>query len=211
MKKRGDMVLEPLSKTIQGVINITWPMVLISVIVMVSFRTCYLVKNEEKIVLYKELCMLIFGIYILCLFQVVTFQDDVSLSGNNFIPFKEILRYNVTSRLFIKNVLGNMIMFLPFGLFSSYYLKSEKITLPLLLTLITSLSIEFVQLSIGRVFDVDDIILNLLGGIFGYFIYRILHSIGKLFPVSFKKEWVLNSLAIFILTGLIISLVLIMT
>ena len=88
------MVLEPLSKTLQGVISITWPMVLISVIVMVSFRTCYLIKNQEKIVLYKELYMLIFGIYILCLFQVVTFQDDISLSGNNFIPFKEILRYN---------------------------------------------------------------------------------------------------------------------
>jgi len=204
-------VLEPLSKTLQGVISFTWPMVLISVIVMVSFRTCYLIKNQEKIVLYKELYMLIFGIYILCLFQVVTFQDDISLSGNNFIPFKEILRYNVTSRLFIKNVLGNMIMFLPFGLFSSYYLKAEKIKLPLLLTLLTSVSIEVIQLSIGRIFDVDDIILNILGGTLGYFIYRILRLIGKLFPDSCRKEWVLNSVAIFILSGLIASLVIIMT
>ncbi len=204
-------MLEPLSKTLQGVISFTWPMVLISVIVMVSFRTCYLIKNQEKIVLYKELYMLIFGIYILCLFQVVTFQDDISLSGNNFIPFKEILRYNVTSRLFIKNVLGNMIMFLPFGLFSSYYLKAEKIKLPLLLTLLTSVSIEVIQLSIGRIFDVDDIILNILGGTLGYFIYRILSLIGKLFPDSCRKEWVLNSVAIFILSGLIASLVIIMT
>ena len=97
-----------------------------------------------------------------------------------------------------------------YDIISSYYLKSEKITLPLLLTLITSISIEFVQLSIGRVFDVDDIILNLLGGIIGYFIYRILRSIGKLFPDSCRKEWVLNCVSVLILTGLVVSLILIM-
>ena len=83
-------MLGPISNTIQGVVNFTWPMVIISTIVMVSFRICYLIRNEEKIVLYKELMMLVFGIYILCLFQVVTFQDDTSWASNNFIPFKEI-------------------------------------------------------------------------------------------------------------------------
>ena len=47
-----------------------------------------------------------FIIYILCLFQVVTFQDDTSWASNDFIPFKEILRYNITSRLFLKNVIA---------------------------------------------------------------------------------------------------------
>ena len=203
-------MLEPLSKTIQGVISFTWPMVLISIIVMTSFRICYLIKNNEKLVLYKELYMLIFGIYILCLFQVVTFQDDPTLSSNNFIPFREILRYNITSRLFIKNVLGNMIMFLPFGFFSSYYLKAKRAVLPLLLIIIASVSIEFVQLSIGRVFDVDDIILNILGGLMGYAIYRVLNSIGETLPEFCKKEWFLNGLATFILCGLVTSLILIM-
>ena len=170
-------MLKPISSTLQSVISFTWPMVIISVIIMVSFRICYLIVKEEKIVLYKELSMLIFGIYILCLFQVVTFQDDTTWASNNFIPFKEILRYSITSRLFYKNVIGNMIMFLPFGFFTSFYLKSEKIQLPLILTLIASISIEFVQLSIGRVFDVDDILLNILGGIIGYEIYSLLRKI----------------------------------
>ena len=159
-------MLEPLSSTIHGVIEFTWPMILISVIILVSFRVTYLIKNKEKMVLYKELLMLSFIIYILCLFQVVTFQDDTSWASNNFVPFREILRYNITSKLFIKNVLGNMIMFMPFGLFASLYLKVEKINLPLMLTVIASVSIETVQLVIGRVFDVDDIILNLLCCIF---------------------------------------------
>ncbi len=137
-------MLEPISRTIQGVVSVSWPVIIISTIIMVSFRLCYLIKNEEKIVIYKELCMLTFGLYILCLFQVVTFQDDASWATNNFIPFHEILRYKITSRLFFKNVLGNMIMFLPFGLFTSFYLKVERINLPLVLTIIASLAIELV-------------------------------------------------------------------
>lgn len=204
------IMLKPISSTIQGVINFTWPMVVISAIILVSFRVCYLIKSKQKLVLYKELSMLIFGIYILCLFQVVTFQDDVSWATNNFIPFKEIMRYNITSRLFFKNVLGNMIMFLPFGFFVSYYLKSEKLTLPLFLILIASISIEVVQLLIGRVFDVDDIILNILGGLMGYGIYYILRRIGERLPNFVRKDWFLNTLSVVILIGLITGIVFIL-
>ena len=145
-------MLGPLNDTIHGVISMTWPTVFISVVIMVSTRLCYLINNKEKIVLYKELMMLLFAIYILCLFQVVTFQDDSVWAGNNFIPFQEILRYNITSRLFWKNVVGNMLIFLPFGFFVSYYLKVEKVNLPFMLVLVTSLAIEIVQMMIGRVF-----------------------------------------------------------
>lgn len=197
-------MLEPISSTIHGVVDFTWPMILISMVIMISFRVCYLIKNKQKIVLYEELLMLSFIIYILCLFQVVTFQDDVSWSTNNFIPFKEILRYNITSRLFFKNVLGNMLMFLPFGFFTSYYLKVEKIHMPLILILIASISIEIVQMCIGRVFDVDDIILNIIGGLSGYYIYSFLRIIGERLPKIFRKEWFLNIVAIIILICLIV-------
>ncbi len=193
----------PISSTIQGVINFTWPMIVISMVIMISFRICYLIKNHEKIVLYKEISMLVFGIYILCLFQVVTFQDDASWASNNFIPFREILRYNITSRLFIKNVLGNMIMFLPFGFFTSYYLKSEKFHLPILLTFIASVSIEIVQMIIGRVFDVDDLILNLAGGFLGFWIYSGFRIIGEKLPAFVQKEWFKDILAILLLILLI--------
>ena len=41
------------------------------------------------------------------------------------------------------------------------------------MTLIVSIIIELIQLKIGRAFDVDDIILNIAGGLLGYFLYRI--------------------------------------
>ncbi len=199
-------MLGPITTTLQGVIDITWPMVLIACVVIVSLRISYLIKSKEKIIIYKELLSLSFLIYIMCLFQVVTFQDDVSWSSNNFVPFREILRYNMGSHLFFKNVLGNMIMFLPYGFFASYYLKSKKILLPVCLTFITSLSIETVQLVIGRVFDVDDILLNILGGTLGFYIYHIFDFIGSKLPNVLKNEWFLNIVSIAILFGLVFIL-----
>lgn len=196
-------MLGPLTNTIQGVVNFTWPMIIISLVILVSFRTTYLIKNKTHLVLYKELLMLSFVIYILCLFQIVTFQDDISWSTNNFIPFKEIFRYSIGSRLFFKNVLGNMLLFLPFGFFISYYLKVDNYKLSLLQILIASISIEVVQMSIGRVFDIDDIILNVIGGLIGYYLYHIIDKIGNKLPQVFKSEWFLNIISIIILIGLI--------
>lgn len=192
-----------LGPMIHGVVDFTWPMVIISCIIIISLRISYLIKNKERFVLYKELLMLGFIIYSMCLFQIVTFQDEVSWSTNNFIPFREILRYNIGSRLFIKNVLGNMLLFLPFGFFTSYLLDNKKPLLTVALTLIASLSIEVVQLMIGRVFDVDDIILNVLGGTFGFYLYNILDRLGKRSPKLLGNEYFLDVLAIFAVAGII--------
>ena len=192
-----------LGPMIHGVVDFTWLMVIISCIIIISLRISYLIKNKERFVLYKELLMLGFIIYSMCLFQIVTFQDEVSWSTNNFIPFREILRYNIGSRLFIKNVLGNMLLFLPFGFFTSYLLDNKRPLLTVVLTLIASLSIEGVQLMIGRVFDVDDIILNVLGGTFGFYLYNILDRLGKKSPKLLGNEYFLDVLAIFAVAGII--------
>lgn len=191
--------MQGITKTIAGVIDMTWPMVIVSIVIIVSVRICYLVKNNEHFSLYKELLMLSMIIYVLMLFQVVTSQDVVNWSSNNFIPFKEMLRYRFGSRLFIKNVLGNLILFLPYGFFSSYTLKQEKGKLIVFLTLLASLTIECVQMMIGRVFDVDDILLNTLGGYIGYLCYHYGHKFSTKLPSFCKSEWFLNILSVIIL------------
>lgn len=194
-------MLTPLSNTLKGVVNFTWPMIIISVVIIVSLRITYLLKNKTRFILYKELLALSFIIYILCLFQVVTFQDTVSWSSNNFIPFREMFRYHIGSRLFIKNVLGNVLLFLPFGFFCSYYLDVKKAYIPAILTLVASVSIECVQMAIGRVFDIDDIMLNIAGGLLGYLMYYLIVRIGNSFPKVFQSEWFLNLLSIILLIG----------
>ena len=199
-------MLNRITSTIQGVVDFAWPMVIISIVIIVSLRVTYLLKNHEKIILYKELLALSFIIYILCLFQVVTFQDNVSWSTNNFIPFKEMFRYEFGSRLFIKNIVGNVLLFLPYGYFAADYLKSKKMLLPCFLTFIVSLTIELVQLNIGRTFDVDDVILNTIGGILGYLLYRIIEKIKNKLPRFFKSEGFMNFFVILILILFIVYL-----
>lgn len=168
-----------------------WPTILISTVIAVSMRFVYLIKNKQRIVFYRELLALIFIIYVLCLFYVVTFQD-VGWSSSNFVPFKEMFRYSFGSRLFIKNVLGNIIMFVPYGFFVSYYLRLEKTRSAFLLVLLVSVSIEVTQLLIGRVFDIDDIILNVIGGLIGFFIYKFLNAINSHLPEVLKNPIVYN-------------------
>ena len=178
-----------------NMLDATWPMLVISCLVATVLRITYLVTNGKKFVLYEELLKLFFIIYILCLFQIVTAQD-VSFGGVNIIPFKEIFRYEAGTYLFYKNILGNVLLFLPFGFFVGYFIKVKKVSVMLLLTFIVSLSIETMQLSIGRVFDVDDVILNVLGGLIGFILYKVLN---KAIPDKLKKNWILNIIIIILI------------
>lgn len=178
------------------VLEMTWPMILISVVLLSSIRLSYLLKSKKPFVLHKELLTLFFIIYILCLFQVVTFQDINSFGSNNFIPFREITRYTFGSRLFIKNIIGNMLMFIPYGFFVAYYSKIDDWKHSFCLVLIASLVIESTQLAIGRVFDVDDIILNVVGGMVGYFMYKFFNKLANTCPKIFKSQIFLDIITI---------------
>lgn len=179
-----------------------WPMALIIMVIIASLRIAYLIGNNKKFIIHKELFGFVFIMYILCLYHVVTFQD-INYGTNNFIPFKEMFRYSVGSLKFIKNIIGNILLFVPFGFFSSYYLKAKKISTPFILTLITSLTIEIVQYYIGRVFDIDDIILNVFGGIIGFLLYIGLDAIKRRLPNFFHSDWFLNLVIILIIVLII--------
>ena len=158
------------------------PMIILFSLVAIMLRVVISLYNHEKINIFNDFKMLIYIIYLFVLFQLVTTIDFRSYS-NNFIPFKEILRYDITSKLFIRNVIGNIVIFIPFGYLISdtIYMntKHKNILIVLIFVLLTSLSIETTQMYIGRSFDVDDIILNFIGGLFGYFIFLIIKGIFK--------------------------------
>ena len=189
------------SNSIKEILLDIWPSLIICFIIITSLRITFLVKNKSKFIFYKEILMLGFIMYVIALFEVVTFQD-VSWSSSNFIPFKEMLRYEFGTKLFFKNVVGNMIMFIPFGFFTSYFLKLKKIYSVFILTLLTSITIETTQLLIGRVFDIDDILLNILGGLIGYFIFKIIYKIKFL-----KKESIYNIIISVILILIVLYLI----
>lgn len=192
--------------SIVSIFEEVWPMLLICSIIAVQLRAVYLYKNKKPLILYKELLYLISIIYIMCLFYVVTFQD-VSWSTSNFTLFKEMFRYKFGTKLFFHNVIGNMLMFIPFGFLISYFLKLEKPYSIIILSFITSVTIEVTQLLIGRVFDIDDIILNVIGGFIGFLLFYILGKIEKHLPNWLKKGWIYSIIMVILIVMAIIYLV----
>ncbi|MDD4547744.1 MAG: VanZ family protein [Bacilli bacterium] len=183
-------------------------MILLFCVVIISLRITYIFKRKVKVAIYNEIFYLIFLVYILFLFHIVTFQD-VGWSTSNFTPFKEIFRYDFGSNAFYKNVVGNMIMFMPYGLFVSYFIQLKKPYIIFILSFIVSITIETTQLVIGRVFDIDDIFLNILGGLFGFLIYHFLEKLINKLPSFLKKDWIYNIITILVIcAGVVFFIVL---
>lgn len=189
--------------TLISVFENNYPMIIIFTVVLVTIRLAYLLSRKVKFELYRELFMLAFLLYSLILFYVVTFQD-VNYGTNNFIPFKEIMRYEFGSSFFIHNVLGNILLFIPFGFFVSFILKTKKPSYIIIVTFITSLVIEFTQLLIGRTFDVDDVLLNIIGGFLGYLVYLVIQVTYDKLPDVLKKTWIKNIVLILIIIAIIV-------
>lgn len=179
-----------------------WPLITFISVVVISLRIAYL-KGSKKFVLHREIMALVFIIYILCLYYVVTAQD-INYGGVNLIPFKEMFRYEFGSYKFMKNIIGNILLFIPYGYFSSYYLNNKKVGTNVVVCLIATLCIESIQYYIGRVFDIDDIILNVFGGFCGYLIYVALSAIKVKLPRFMRSDAFANFIVILLIIFCII-------
>ena len=183
-----------------------WPMLTIFLVVIAVVRVAAIKNNNEKLVFYKEFSNLLFIIYILLLYELLTRAELNTVRGYNLVPFSEMFRYEIGSTSFYLNVVGNIVIFIPFGYLISTYIKPKRILSILIVSVISSATVEFVQLCIGRSFDVDDIILNSLGAIIGFLIYIGLGAIKKHLPGIFKKDIIYNILCFIILIIMVLYL-----
>lgn len=190
-----DIILEMLPKV--------WPLLLFVAVVAVTLRCAYLFKGSRKFILHKELLSLVFIVYILCLYYILTYQDN-GFGGVNLVPFKEIFRYQIGSYKFYKNVIGNITLFIPFGFFAAYYLNTRKASTSIIVTLIVSLSAEAMQYYLGRVFDIDDIILNVSGGFLGYLLFVAISAIKGKLPRFMRSDAFINFIVILLVIIIIL-------
>lgn len=138
--------------------------------------------------------LIVFILYISVLIYFVFFSDRYGrLEGfveyrYNLRPFMEIRRYLEYNAYFtwenlVTNLAGNILVFSPMGILIPIFME-KKVGLFYIAgaSFLLSLFIETVQLvfRIG-VFDVDDLIMNTLGGIIGYIGYRIGKCIYRFF------------------------------
>ena len=188
------MLIETLNNSILNI----WPQFTIFLVVVVVIRILSVKNSNKRFVFHEEFFNLLFIIYILLLFELLTGTENEYGSGFNLVPFSEIFRFEIGSKMFIYNVVGNILLFVPFGYFVSKYTNTKKILHIFLASIITSIMIELLQLQIGRSFDIDDIILNVLGGILGYFLYIGLTAIKNHLPKILKSDFISNLLCIII-------------
>ncbi|MBE5857398.1 MAG: VanZ family protein [Lachnospiraceae bacterium] len=105
--------------------------------------------------------------------RVITF----GLSSANFIPFKTIkmyIRYRSSLNSFA-NLFGNLFILTPLGILLPFaWKKKHSVFLITAVGFLVSMAVETLQLVLGvGAFDVDDLILNTLGVIVGYVLYKI--------------------------------------
>lgn len=130
--------------------------------------------------LLKTTNILLFISFIILLTYLTLFKNFVGRTNGkyniNLIPFKTI--YTITTdfinnksslEFFLRNIFGNLIAFTPFAYFFTNLFKIKNIKTYTIIIFLIILTIETLQLilKIG-VFDIDDIILNLLGSIVAF-------------------------------------------
>lgn len=165
------------------------------------FLSKYLKSNKPmQIYLY-----LIFLMYILVLIKLTLFDSNYGRNGLNIfnfnheyigeylqnqvniIPFKTILEYiKRWDHIAIYNLFGNIIAFAPMGLFLPLLFKKQnKLKTFILTNIAIILTIELFQfLSLSGSFDIDDLILNLIGSLTIYSLFKVKkinHLILKIF------------------------------
>ena len=148
-----------------------------------------MIRNTTRI---QKLCWIIFIIYIIGLSYFTFFAEALgrgldgtaaAVRGFNLIPFTEIRRFWVYRevlgmRVFLLNVIGNVLAFVPCGfLLPAISRRCRKWAGVLMVGALISFLIECTQLifNVGS-FDVDDMLLNTLGVAVGFYINRMIQK-----------------------------------
>lgn len=99
----------------------------------------------------------------------------INTEAFKYLPFEIIHFTNGILTVSFKNILGNLFLFLPLGFLSSFLIKSKKLMSVFTYSLLFSTLIEVMQYIFltSRRADVDDVILNTVGGVLGYLLYKV--------------------------------------
>ncbi len=134
----------------------------------------------------RLMATLLFIVYFAILFYFLFFSEKMGRTYSereyhyNLIPLKEIGRFltyreSLGMRAVLLNIVGNVVAFVPFGIFLPVFsVRCRKIQMTVYYSFELSLLVELLQL-VTRVgsFDVDDLILNTLGGMIGFLLYLL--------------------------------------
>lgn len=133
-------------------------------------------------------CIILFATILSGLYYGITFHPVQHFV--NLIPFHWVRETWVmgTSKMNTQ-LISNTIMFVPIGfLIPIVFVKSRSFSKTVLRVFVFTFFIETFQYFTGRSADIDDVILNLLGGMIGYAIFTFLSRCLQ------RKSWWLKAL-----------------
>ena len=173
-------------------------------ILLLLLNMLYQLKKAKNIEIKEEIkkqsLILMFSIYILGLISILFLSNTYRLNylwdnhkvalfssenitmNMNLIPFKTIstlisrlLNSSLNLSIVLENILGNLILFAPFGffipmLFSNKINKLKSFTLLMLISIVLVEVLQYL-LRVGQA-DIDDVILNLSGAVLVYYLMQ---------------------------------------
>lgn len=132
----------------------------------------YRILGRVMFVLY-----IVFLVYFLCFSELYGRTEPSEGYRYNLELFKEINRFiqyreELGAFAVFANLFGNILIFVPYGFFISMASTCRGFFQTLFYSFALSLGVEIFQLltKVGS-FDVDDLLLNTLGGILGYILF----------------------------------------
>lgn len=182
------------------------PITLLVGLLYIIFRFLKLKKNNSDINYKREILYLIFICYIVGLFNLVlvpinfwniiwynifyNFNENPFAGifdfSYNFIPtIYKIIIGEYTPDSWVKAmIVGNFLMFIPMGILLSLCFENVNKKNIFKYAVLIPLAIEVLQLIVGRSFDIDDLVMNFLGIVIGYFIVELVKKIKCLINVK---------------------------
>ena len=148
-------------------------------------------SHRKKYPLSKEILIVAFLVYlawVLCLTLLpipVTSKSPVYKQVNMVPVVYSVQQYKAAfhgtigylKELYLQNLFGNILLFIPFGFLLPMILKYKTFKRIFYFALLFSITIELSQFAAHyfgsfRSVDIDDILLNVIGAIIGFFFYK---------------------------------------
>ncbi len=143
----------------------------------VEERFCMDHKKNKAAIISIIGCIIIAIIYAAVLLKLVVFKNGftANVRGINVIPFQfmiDLLSKHMRFTVFIKNVVGNIAVFVPLGIILSVLFSKIAVKKLIMRGFFVSLAIELIQLVFHLgICDIDDLITNTIGVIIGIALY----------------------------------------
>ncbi len=199
-------------RQIMGHIINMLPYMLISLpIIVIARMGVYLSRRnkEVKVNLLREAGIIVFALYLVgvasqTIIPKLSFSvDGIGIVGGggicysriNLVPLNKFTEIWQTVYLegytayLLLEVLGNIGVFTVIGfMLPLLWRRFKNLKNTVIACFLISLFIEIIQLVLPRATDIDDLLMNILGGIIGYYIYFTFNKISKGIIYQFKYD-----------------------